>query len=385
MSRNFPPRRSTLRLLGLAALLALGACGAQPPPPRYAARGFGAPTAAPEGQRTQVALLLPLSGSNAAIGRSLQQAAEMALFDAGSPAVEFMPRDTTGSPGGAAEAMRSAIASGARYAVGPLTAAETSAAADAARARGVPVLAFTNDSGQAAPGIWTLGITPEQQVRRVVAQVAGRGARRFALAAPEGAFGNSLASAMRRAADDLGLPPPIIVLHSPRADMGQVARDVAQRGGTDGVEALLVGESGTRARELGAALGAAGMAAPPLRVMGTVLWADDTTLAGAPGLQGAIFAAPDAQARATFEGRYQAAYGSRPPRIASVAYDAALIAARAAGRGSDLTAGEAVQGADGPVRLLPDGRVLRGLAIYAIEPAGDPRRLEPAATLIPGA
>lgn len=383
MSRNFPPRRSTLRLLGLSALLALGACGAQPPP-RYSS-GFGASTAGPEGPRTQVALLLPLSGSNAAIGRSLQQAAEMALFDAGSPAVEFLPRDIAGTPGGAAEAMRGAIAAGARYAVGPLTAAETSAAGDAARARGVPVLAFTNDSGQAAPGIWTLGITPEQQVRRVVSSVAGRGARRFALAAPEGAFGNTLAAAMRRATEDLGLPPPIIVLHSPRADMGQVARDIAQRGGTDGVQALLIGESSTRARELGAALGAAGMAAPPLRVMGTVLWADDSTLAGAPGLQGAIFAAPDAQARAAFEGRYQAAYGSRPPRIASVAYDAALIAARAAARGGDMAAGETAQGADGPIRLLPDGRVLRGLAIYAIEPSGDPRRVEPAAAPTPGA
>lgn len=132
MSRNFPPRRSTLRLLGLSALLALGACGAQPPP-RYGS-GFGASTAGPEGPRTQVALLLPLSGSNAAIGRSLQQAAEMALFDAGSPAVEFLPRDTAGSPGGAAEAMRGAIAAGARFAVGPLTAAETSAAGEIGRA-----------------------------------------------------------------------------------------------------------------------------------------------------------------------------------------------------------------------------------------------------------
>lgn len=381
MSRNFPPRRSTLRLLGFAALLGLGACGAQPPGPF----GGGPAPTGPEPRRTQVALLLPLSGANAAIGRSLQQAAEMALFDAGSTAVEFLPRDTAGSPAGAAEAMRGAIAAGARYAVGPLTAAETSAAADAARARGVPVLAFTNDAGQAAPGVWTLGITPAQQVRRLVSSVAGRGARRFALAAPEGAFGNTLAAALRRATEDLGLPPPVIVLHSPRADMGQVARDIAQRGGTDGVEALMIGESGTRARELAAALGSAGMAAPPLRVMGTVLWADDSTLAGAPGLQGAIFAAPDAQPRAAFEGRYQAAYGTRPPRIASVAYDAALLAARAAARGGDIAAGDTAQGVDGPIRLLPDGRVLRGLAIYAIEPSGEPRRVEPATTPAPGA
>lgn len=339
---------------------------------------------APEPPRTRVALLLPLSGGNAAIGRSLQQAAEMALFDAGSPAVEFMPRDTGGSPGGAAEAMRGAVAAGARYAVGPLTAAETSAAAGAARASGVPVLAFTNDAGQASPGVWTLGITPAQQVRRVVGAAAGRGARRFALAAPDDAFGRALASALRGATADLGVAPPIVVLHPARADMAQVARDIAQRGNNDTIDALLIGETGSRARELGAALGTAGLAAPPLRIMGTVLWADESALAGAPGLQGAIFAAPDTSGRASFESRYLSAFGSRPPRIAAVAYDAALIAARAAARGAPVGGGTTHQGVDGPVQLLPDGRVLRGLALYAIEPSGDPRRVEPAVAPTPG-
>jgi len=356
--------------------VALGACGAQPQP--VSGRGI------PDPPRTRVALLLPLSGANASIGRSLQQAAEMALFDVGNPVVEFLPRDTGGTPGGAAEAMRGAAAAGARYAVGPLTAAETSAAAGAARAARVPLLAFTNDSGQAAPGVWTFGITPAQQVRRVVGAVAGRGARRFALAAPDDAFGRTLANAMRGATDDLGLPPPIVVLHPPRADMAQVARDIAQRGGTDGIEALLIGESGSRARELGGALGAAGLAAPPLRVMGTVLWAEEAALMGAPGLQGAIFPAPDAVSRANFESRYQSAFGSRPPRIAAVAYDAAMIAARAAARGAPINGGETSQGVDGPLRLLPDGRVLRGLALYSLEAGGEPRRIEPAAAPVPG-
>jgi len=354
--------------------VALGACGPQPQP-----------RTAYDPPRTRVALLVPLSGGNAAIGRSLQQAAEMALFDAGSPAVELVPRDTGGSPGGAANAMRGAVAQGARYAVGPLTAAETSAASGAARAARVPLLAFTNDAGQAGPGVWTLGITPAQQVRRVMGAAAGQGARRFALAAPDDGFGRALAAAMRDAASDLGLATPAVVLYPARADMAQVARDIAQRGGGEALDAVLVGASGSGARELGAALGAAGIQAPPVRVMGTVLWADEAALAGAPGLVGATFAAPDSRSRASFESRYQAAYGQRPPRIAAVAYDAALIAARAAARGAPLGGGETHLGVDGPVRLLPDGRVLRGLALYAIESAGEPRQVEPGSSPVPGA
>jgi ABC-type branched-subunit amino acid transport system substrate-binding protein len=355
--------------------VALAACGPQPQPRA---------TAAYDPPRTRVALLLPLSGSNAAIGRSLQQATEMALFDAGSPAVEFIPRDTGGSPGGAADAMRGAISAGARYAVGPLTAAETSAASGAARAARVPMLAFTNDAGQASPGIWTLGITPAQQVRRVVGAAAGRGARRFALAAPEDSFGRALATAMRGATDDLGLAPPVVVLYPARADLTQVSREIAQRGGSEAIDALLIGESGSRARELGGALGAAGLQAPPLRVLGTVLWADDAALVGAPGLTEAVFAGPDARQRASFESRYQAAFGQRPPRIAAVAYDAAMIAARAAASGSPLGGGSLHQGVDGPVRLLPDGQVLRGLALYVLGDAGEPRQIESAPSPVPG-
>ena len=314
----------------------------------------------------------------------LQQAAEMALFEEGSPEVELLPRDTGGTPGGAAEAMRQAIAGGARMVVGPLTAAETSAAAGAARAARVPMLAFTNDAGQASSGVWTLGITPAQQVRRVVGSVAGRGARRFALVAADDAFGRALASAMRAATEDLDLPSPIIILHGGRTDLTQVARELAQRGGQEGMDALLIGENGARARELAGALAGAGLNVPPLRIMGTVLWADESALAVVPALQGAVFPAPDGSTRAGFESRYQGLFGARPPRIASVAYDAARIASRSAARRQTVGAGESHAGVDGPLRLLPDGRVLRGLAIYAVEPSGDPRRVEPATSPAPG-
>lgn len=329
-------------------------------------------------------MLLPLTGANAGLGRSMQQAAELALFDQDSTAVDFLPRDTGGTPGGAAEAARSAIAAGARIIIGPLTAPETSAASGAARAARVPMLAFTNDSGQAGPGVWTLGVTPAQQVRRVAGHVAGQGARRFALVAPDDAFGRALASALRGATDDLGLAAPVVVLHPARAEMSAVARELAQRVGPDGTDALLVGETGQYARELANALAGAGLAVPPLRLMGHAMWAQEASLALAPALQGALFAAPDGAGRTGFEGRYQSAFGERPPRIASVAYDAARLAARVAAQRGQIGAGEAVQGVDGPLRLLPDGRVLRGLALYAIEASGEPRRIEGATIPAPG-
>jgi ABC-type branched-subunit amino acid transport system substrate-binding protein len=122
------------------------------------------------------------------------------------------------------------------------------------------------------------------------------------------------------------------------------------------------------------------MAAGP-RLLGTALWLNDPALRGEGGLGGAWFPGPDGRARARFESRYTQAFGETPPRIAAAAYDAAALAARSLRRNTpvgSLTAAQSFAGADGPVRLLPGGQTLRGLAIYALSPSGDPLLLEPA-------
>ncbi|MFC7608322.1 penicillin-binding protein activator [Teichococcus aestuarii] len=223
--------------------------------------------------RSKVAVLLPLTGQNAALGQSLLNAAQLALFEQGEPGFEFLPRDTGGTAAGAAEAARAAMAEGARVIVGPLTAQETAAVASPARAAGVPMLPFTNDGSRAAQQVWPLGITPAQQVRRVVAAANAQGVRRFALAAPNGALGRQMAEALRGAASDLGLPAPVIETYPAAAAPGVVAVEVARRiGATDPdapaesrTEMLLLGESGARARDFAAGLASAGAAMPPLR------------------------------------------------------------------------------------------------------------------------
>jgi ABC-type branched-subunit amino acid transport system substrate-binding protein len=334
-------------------------------------------------QRPRVALLLPLSGAQAPLGRAMENAAILALFEHGGPRLEFVPIDTGGAPSGAAEAVRSAIQQGAIALVGPLTAAETSASSGAARAAGVPMLALTNDAAQAGIGVWALGSTPTQQVRRVVQAAAAQGARRFGLVATENEFGRRLAQALQGAMQDIGGVPPVVVLAPPRGDMASAARDLAARSAS-GLDAVLIGETGERARQAAAALVPAGIQVPPTRVLGHALWLQDGGLAQEPALAGAWFPGPDPESRARFEARYTEAFGARPPRLAAVAYDAAGLAARAArgGGGGSVAGGDLFLGADGPLRLLSDGQVARGLAVLAIDPSGEPSLIEPAA--IPG-
>jgi len=215
-------RRAFVLLLGT---LALAGCGGQGP--LYGYRQQGATSlAGPEplsASRQRVAILLPLTGPRADIGQAMLQAAELALPQPGSPPLD--PRDTGGTPAGAAAAARSAIQEGAGLLLGPLTSAETAAVAPVAQAAGVVVLAFTNDPAQAQPGVWTLGITPGQQVRRLVAAAQGQGRSQFAALLPDSDFGRAMGSALTQAAASAGLPSPVVRFHAP----GMAAINVAAR------------------------------------------------------------------------------------------------------------------------------------------------------------
>ncbi len=330
----------------------------------------GAATVIPPGQtgiaRQRVGLLLPLSGPNAALGQSMLNAAQLALFEQADPRVEFLPRDTRSSSTGAADAARAAISEGATVLVGPLTLGETAAAAATARAAGAPILSFTSDEGQGGNGVWVLGITPTQVARRLAATAIAGGARRIGILGADDEFGRRIAAAMRSAMADAGLPPPVVVLSRPGSDQMQNGRDFAARAAAEGgVDTVVLTQTGLAARLTAQGLAAA--APSPPRFLGTHLWSGDSQLGQEPALASAAFAGPDPSVRDAFDSRYQEAFGSRPPRLAGAAYDAAALAARAARDGGRaLPVGEAFQGADGPIRLMPDGTLARGMAIREI-------------------
>src|SRR5947209_11070659 len=140
----------------LLAMAGLGACVAQQGP-----YGYGAPLPlgqtgnqpAPSAGGRKIAILVPLTGTSAEVGRSMLNAAQLANDAPGAAPLES--EDTGGTPAGAVRAAQAALAAGAGIILGPLTATETGAVAPVTRAAGVPVLAFTSDRAQSQPGLWT--------------------------------------------------------------------------------------------------------------------------------------------------------------------------------------------------------------------------------------
>src|SRR3954466_12454953 len=145
--------------ISAALLLLIAACssipgsdyfgmGSQPPPPPAQPSAVGA------GQ-VKVALILPLSaaGNAGATALSMRNAAEMALAEFNNPDIQLLVKDDGGTAPGAQQAAQEALTEGAEIILGPLFAHSVSPVGQAARARNVPVIAFSTDANVATRGV----------------------------------------------------------------------------------------------------------------------------------------------------------------------------------------------------------------------------------------
>ncbi len=382
---------------------------ARRPPPEGSAPAAPAVPAPPPAQDTsvRVALLLPLSGPNAPIGTAMLNAVQLALFDWADERFELLPYDTGTTPEGAIEAAQFAIGDGARLILGPLLASGVRVVAPSARAAGVPVVAFSSDRTVASGGVFTMGFLPSAEVRRVVGYARSRGLTRFAALAPDNEYGATVVAALREAAAAGGGTVTRVQFYDPSAvDFSSVVRHLADydsrrhalaaqtkalEGRDDELskralarleklhtlgelpfDALLLPDGGKRLQSIAALLPFYDIDPNKVRVLGTGQW-DEPGLGAEPALVGGWFAAPAPETRAVFESRFQQVYGVKPPRLATLAYDAgALAAVLAKAQGGPkftveaLTASGGFWGSDGVFRFLKDGTAERGLAVLQV-------------------
>jgi ABC-type branched-subunit amino acid transport system substrate-binding protein len=342
----------------------------------------------PVGGPVKVALLVPLSGANADLGKAMLEAAQLALFTTASEWLTLVPRDTAGTAQGAASAARSAIADGAKLLLGPLLAAEVEAVKPIARDAKINVIAFSTATQLAGGNVFLIGFLPRQEVVREVSFARDKGLNRFAALAPNSQYGHLMTDALREAAAASGGSIVKVEYLDPRAaDPAAAVRRLLSSGsaapaspsppGGPGFDALLLPEGGAQLKQIARQLKESGVESAQTRLLGSGLW-DDPAIAGEPALYGGWFAASPPEPRHEFESRFQATYGHPAPRLASLAFDAAALAAvLGKSAGGEPIAQEAIlnptgfTGVDGLFRFTPEGLVQRGLAILEVEPQGN--------------
>jgi branched-chain amino acid transport system substrate-binding protein len=370
--------------LACAALLA--ACsGSGPGLPAGPVTGALSPpaAAAPDGTQraVKVAMLVPLSsqGHSGLIGKSLKEAAELALFERDSPNLQLIIKDDKGTPEGAKAAADEALKAGASLILGPLFAKSVTAVAPAARQAGVPVVAFSNDRQVAGNGVYLLGLQPAPEVARVVGHAARQGKRRFAALVPEDAFGKIVETSFREEVRRAGgtivaletYPPSANAMLEPLRKISLVIRVAEDQG--EPVDVLFIPGAQENLESLARLLPQAEIDTGKVKLIGTG-GMDYPNVGRDAQLIGAWYPGPDPRGWSDFAQRYAKTYKQAPPRIATLAYDAVSLAIALQGgpegqryTPATLTRASGFSGVDGAFRLRADGTAERALAILEVQ------------------
>jgi ABC-type branched-subunit amino acid transport system substrate-binding protein len=370
---------SLLKLAGLALLSVTAACvprsrPAPAPPPEPEPIRQPEPVQRPgrlpaDETRNRVAVLVPLTGPNAAVGQSLLNAANLALFDTGGQRIRITAYDTNT---GAAAAANEALADGNGLILGPLLAENVREVAPVARRADVPVVAFSNDVSVAGNGVYLMGFNPGQSVDRVVTFARTRGVQRFGALVPASVYGERTGQALTSAVEAAGGNLVAMETYQSAGDLRAAATRLNARAPFEGV---LIADAARMALQ---AVPLVRQTSPQPRILGTELWASEANLGATPGLRGAWFAAPSDASYGPFRTRYRARYGRDPLRLATLGYDAVLLAVRIAADwpiGRDfparaLTDETGFVGVDGAFRFRRNGVAERALEVREVTAGG---------------
>jgi len=332
----------------------------------------------------RVALLVPttIPGGAASVARELRNGAALAMEDFGAGRMQLVVKDTKGQAAVSQSKADEAIKEGASLLLGPLFAANVSAASGITLPANVVTLAFSTDTSVARRGVYLFSYTPQEDTRRIISYAGSLGRRSIAAFLPNSAEGSLRENVLREVAGKSGL-----LLNVIRYDRTQAGVDNAiteSLGIVQTSDSIYLPEGGPMPALILSGLKRNGVNIAEKTILGSGRW--ESVKTSDPVLAGAYYPGRDITKFNEFANRYQAKYGSPPGVNAGLAYDAVTLASEFVRlRGDGKTAfspnnfenANGFQGVNGAFRIRSDGTTERGLAVYQIR-GGQGTLAEPA-------
>ncbi len=321
----------------------------------------------------RVALLVPstIPGGAAAVAKELRNGAALAMQDFGSGRVQLVVKDIKGQAAEAQNKANEAIGEGASLVLGPLFAANVSAASGITLPANVVTLSFSTDTSVARRGVYLFSYTPQEDTKRIISYAGSLGRRSIAAFLPNNAEGILRERVLREMAGKNGLLLNILKYDRTPAGVEKIVSEGA--GIVQTSDSIYVPEGGPIPNLILAGLKRNGAKISEKTILGSGNW--ESVKTSDPVVAGAYYLGRDTSKFNEFAGRYQTKFGSRPSVQAALAYDAMTLAAEFIRlKGNAKTAfspqtfenPNGFQGVNGAFRIRSDGTTQRGLAIYQI-------------------
>ncbi len=373
-------------------------------------------------QSHNISVLLPLSGENASIGRSIQQSIEIALFQNQQNPFNVKFFDTAYDINGA---INGALSSAPEFIIGPVFANDARLLRDLKDSE-TPVLSFTSDSTAVGNGVMTMALMPINSIEAIIGEIASDKRLNTIIIAPDTISGHLMAGAAIVGAEtnDIEISG---VFYYPEGDTESIktvmldasmnkARTSANTKAREILSDILTNETLTPSeksllnyqleklskeetigdvpykavlflgnaddtKSLASFLRYYGVDSHKVAFYGTALW-DGSDIALDFTMTGAKYAALP-ETNESFQIMYSGITGNAPSRIAGFGYDATRIATGMFY--SQKTTPEYLlnpsgfNGIDGIIKLKPTGDNERALSILQLNASGTPREIKPAA------
>lgn len=382
---------------------------------------YGSP-AATDTAPHRMAVLLPLTGDNAATGRAIKTSIETAVLQRAPASLSVSFFDSAAGT----TAINDALGASPEIIVGPLFAADARMLR-AAKPNDLPAISFTSDATAVGDGVMTMALMPSNGVEAIVSEIAADKAHGIVILAPDTNSGRLMAAAARAAATNYDIPVSGLVyyrekdtdsiknaamrasLYNARSAANTRAREIlsdiltterltaieksslsrqldriskSETIGRLPYDAVLLLGTGDDAKSLVSFLRYYGVTAREARLYGTAMWDgayidSDITLSGAkyPALP---------EMNPAFANLYEQITGRAPSRLASFGYDAANLAIGMVysdkSNAAYLLDPSGYMGIDGLIRLTPNGASQRALRIVEVAGTPTPREVKQAPT-----
>lgn len=336
----------------------------------------------PTASVSTVSMLLPLTGKQEETGKTMQNAALIALQNNIDSPVKLLFFDTKGTPEGAKEAYRWAEAQNSDMILGPVFSSELAALPS----MGTGVLSYTSDSTLLNSRRASFAVLIADQIDQMVQHACQSGQYRLAAIGPENKVGqivmNALDAAIKECPGmsltkyalydekDENITPSVLKILPKMVDIKKknltpeeekiLATPIQERVAFD---SLFVFEEGIRLSQLMAILAFYDVTpkAFPIYTLASVKSLKD------PMFNNVLFMDLSTDSSAYFTRQYMQIFGVQPSRLAELAYDSvdwvAKLAQNDTVRLSDLQQADTYQGVNGLMRLNPDGTNNRAMRL----------------------
>lgn len=317
------------------------------------------------------ALIVPLSGKGADIGKALRDAARLAVAEKGSADYAIIPIDV--NEGGPAAAAEKAVSYGVEAILGPVFSDDVGKVAKVARKNKLKVFSFSNNKAIAGNGVYVFGLIPSQQVERMLIYAGNKGVKNYSAVVPNNIYGHQSSEMVRKFSGWIGAKLMDIGLYSAKTPTSTAAGVISDAYKNKGMkpklstDAVVIVEGGEKLKSVVNALSNAGVGCGRVRCLGVSSW-DDKKVISNPALSGAWYAGSPYEDVEDFLLRFQQKYRYMPDEIASLGYDLATFAidvAPAFSR-SDIEKSSGFKGIKGIYRFTGEGVNQRGYAVYEI-------------------